>query len=77
MICSSGCGIADAIDGKTGFAVLYNRDPLKDAIFKILSDDGLRRRFEEEGKKLVKEKFSWDEIILDVERTYEQVVKNR
>ena len=77
VICSSGCGIADEIDGKTGFAVRYNRDQLKDAIFKILSDEGLRRRFEEEGGKLVKEKFSWDEIILDVERTYEQVIKNR
>lgn len=77
VVCSSGCGIADAIDGKTGFAVHYDRDQLKDAIFKILSDEGLRRKFEEEGKKLVKEKFSWDGIILDVERTYEQVIKNR
>lgn len=70
VIGSKGCGIANVIDGKTGFAVRTDKNQLRDAIFKILSDEGMRRRFGKEGKKLVREKFGWDNIVEEVEKIY-------
>ena len=70
VICSKGCGIASVIDGKAGFAVSYDKDQLRDVIFKVLSDEGLRKRFGEKGKKLVREEFGWDKIIKNVEIVY-------
>ena len=75
VICSKGCGIADVIDGKTGFAVHNDRDQLRDAIFKILSDKELRRRFGEEGKRLVGKEFGWDKVVLGVERIYLNLIE--
>ncbi len=62
VICSKECGIADVINKKAGFAIPYDKDELRDAIPKVLSDDELRRRFGEEGKRSVKEEFGWDKI---------------
>ena len=75
VICSKGCGIADAIDGKTGFAVHNDKDQLRDAIIKVLSDKELRRRFGEEGMRLVREEFGWDKVVLDVEKIYLSVIE--
>jgi len=74
VICSKGCGIANVIDGKTGFAVHNDKDQLRDAISKILSDEGLRRRFGEEGRRLVEERFNWDMVIRSIERLYEKTI---
>ena len=73
VICSRGCGIADIIDGKTGFAVPYDKDQLRDAIIKILSDKELRRRFGERGRKLVEEQFNWDIVVEQLEKIYGDV----
>jgi len=75
VICSKGCGIADVIDGKTGFAVPNAKDQLRDAILKILSDEGLRRRFGEEGRKLVREEFGRDNVVVGVERIYLSLIE--
>jgi len=40
----------------------------------IVSDEELRRRFGEGGRKLVREEFDWDKIILDIEKVYNEVV---
>jgi glycosyltransferase involved in cell wall biosynthesis len=64
------------IHDKVGYVVGYDKDQLRDAIIKVLSDDGLRRRFEEENKKLVRGEFGWNKIALDVERIYGEVAKN-
>ena len=70
VIVTDRCGIADIVE-KVGYVVGYDKDQLRDAIFKVLSDEGLRRRFGEEGKKLVKEQFRWDNIVKKVEEIYE------
>ena len=70
VICNKGCGIADVIDGKTGFAVHNDKDQLRDAIIKVLSDEELRGRFGGEGKKIVREEFGWDKIVKYVEQVY-------
>jgi len=73
VIVTDRCGIADIVDGKMGCVVEYNKDQLRDAIIKVLSDEGLGRRFGEEGRKLMREKFGWSAIIKQIEKMYKVV----
>jgi glycosyltransferase involved in cell wall biosynthesis len=70
VIVTDRCGIADIVDDNVGYVVEYDKDQLQDAIFKVLSDEGLRERFGEEGRRLVMEKFGWDKIVRKVEEMY-------
>ena len=58
------------IQDKVGYVVEYDKDELRDAIFKVLSDEGLRRRFGEEGRRLVEKEFRWDKVVKKVEGIY-------
>jgi len=60
------------IHNKVGYVVKYDKDQLRDAMFKILSDNAMRKRFGEECRMLVKEKFDWPVIV----KQFEQVYKN-
>ena len=51
--------------------VEYDKDQLRDALIKVLSDEGLRRRFGEEGRRLVREEFGWDGVVRRMEDVYE------
>lgn len=51
--------------------VEYDKDELWDAIIKVVSDERLKRRFGEEGKRLAKDEFGWDKIVRKVEGLYE------
>jgi glycosyltransferase involved in cell wall biosynthesis len=55
--------------------VEYDKDKLQDAIFKILRDEELRRRFGKEGKRLVREGFGWEKFVGKIEGVYEDCVK--
>lgn len=74
VIVTDRCGIADFVD-KVGCVVEYDKDQLRDAIIKILSDEELRRRFGEGGRRLVEKEFSWDKVVLDVEKIYLSVIE--
>ena len=82
--CACGTPIITTNDGdelgwihdKVGYVVDYSKDQLRDAMFKVLTDEELRRRFGEDGKKLVKEYFSWDEIVTELERIYGDVIND-
>ena len=60
----------DWIHDTVGYVVEYGKEQLRAAITKVLCDEGLRKRFGKEGKKLVQEEFSWDKIIKKVEGIY-------
>ena len=70
VIVTDRCGIADFVE-KVGYVVEYDKEQLRDAIFKILSDAGLRIRFGEKGKRLVNAEFGWDKVVRKVEEIYE------
>jgi glycosyltransferase involved in cell wall biosynthesis len=70
VIVTDRCGIADIVN-KVGYVVEYDKDQLRDAIIKILSDEGLRRRFGENGKRLVGVEFGWGPIVRKIEGIYE------
>ena len=76
VIVTDKCGIANIID-KVGYVVEYDKDQLQSAIFKVLSDEGLRRRFGEEGRRLVREELSWDKVVLNVEKIYLSLIEQR
>ncbi len=69
VIVTDRCGISDIVE-KVGYVVEYDKEQLRDAMFKMLSDDGLKRRFGEEGRRLVMEEFGWDLIVGEIERVY-------
>ena len=57
-----------------GYVVEYNKDQLRDAIFNLLINEKLQKRFAVEGKKLVKDKFSWNNVVKKVETLYETML---
>lgn len=64
----------DWIHNKVGYVVEYERMALQEAIVSILNDEKLRKKFSTEGKRLVEEKFLWNEIAEVVERLYKEVI---
>ncbi|MFV9631153.1 MAG: glycosyltransferase [Methanosarcinales archaeon] len=70
VIITDRCGIADIVDGRAGCVVEYDKDQMQNAIIKVLSDEELRRGFREEGRKLVKNEFGWEGVVLDIEKIY-------
>lgn len=60
----------DWIDDKVGYVAEYNKNQLRDAILKVLMKKKLKKKFREEGKKLVREKFNWSKIIEQIEEIY-------
>lgn len=75
VIITDNCGVSEWIGDKVGYMVKYDKKELKDAIFKILSDEELRRRFGEEGKRLVREEFGWGTIIGEIEKVYLSLIR--
>lgn len=71
VIITDWCSIADIVGNKVGYVIEYDKDQLRDAMLEALSDDGLKRRFGEESKRLVEE-FGWDEIVRKIENVYKR-----
>lgn len=75
VIVTDQCGVADFVD-KVGYVVKYDKKQLRDAISKVLSDEGLRRRLGEEGRKLVAGgEFGWGKVVLNIERIYLSLIQ--
>ena len=59
------------VEGETGLIVDYNKaHQLAEALMKLLSSDELRKRMGERGRERVMTQFSWDSIVLDIEKVY-------
>ncbi|MCD4678478.1 MAG: glycosyltransferase [Desulfobacula sp.] len=75
VIVTNNCGVSEWIGNNGGYVVEYDKEQLRDAMLKMLSDDEVRRRFGEEGRRLVREKFDLDKISEKVEKLYESIDK--
>jgi len=73
VITTDRCGLADIVS-KVGFVVKYDIEQIQNAIFEILSDDKLGKRFGTGSKKLVSEEFDLNKIIGKIEALYETLV---
>jgi glycosyltransferase involved in cell wall biosynthesis len=78
VIITDRCGIVDIVE-RVGHVVEYEYGgaQLRDAVFEVLSDDGLRRRFGEEGQRLVRAEFGWDGIVKSVEELYKDCINGK
>lgn len=63
-------------DGETGFLVPPgNVNALAEAIIKLLKDDRLRHEMGENAYRMVREKFSWNDITQKTLEVYEETIK--
>ena len=64
------------LEGKTGFIVpVLDVQSTKNAILKLFLDESLRRRFGENAHNLVKQEFSFDKTIEQMQNIYEKVLQ--
>jgi len=74
VIVSDRCGIASAINGKTGLSFRYDdKEQLKRALAQMLSDEKMRHEFGDRGKALVRDQFTWERVAAEFEAIYEKV----
>jgi glycosyltransferase involved in cell wall biosynthesis len=76
VIVTNNCGVSEWIGDNVGYVVEYDKDQLWDAMIKVLSDERLRRRFGEEGKRFVREAFEWSRVVGKIEEIYVEGIKN-
>ena len=74
VIVTNNCGISEWITDDVGCVVECDKEQLHDAILKVLINDSLKRRFGEDGRKLVGNNFNWDKIVTAIERLYEEII---
>lgn len=73
VITTDQTGIQDLVNNNVGYVVPFDKNQLSDALFKILTDDKLRCCFGESGKKLVRERYSWDTVVKRLEKIYNSI----
>lgn len=69
-------GVADIVlDGKSGFITAPNEAaPFAEALLKLIQSENLRNAFGIEGQQHVKEKFSYQRLVNDMDQYYEQLL---
>lgn len=60
----------DWVDGQVGYATKYDSHALKAAIVDILTDEEIQKKFAENGKNLVRSRFTWEIVAMAVEAVY-------
>ncbi|MFC1951686.1 glycosyltransferase [Chloroflexota bacterium] len=75
VILTDRCGVAEWIGNNAGYVVQYDKTQLRGAISEMLTNEELRMRFKEAGKKLIREQFSWPKIAEQIETVYKSVRK--
>ena len=63
------------IDGKVGYVTQPTHHDLVKAIYRIISDDKLRRKFSRNCIKVVRSDFSLEKVVEKLEKVYEEVVE--
>jgi glycosyltransferase involved in cell wall biosynthesis len=77
VIVTDRCGLADDVKDKGGIVVQYSAPPLRNALAKLLDDTELGRRYGRQGRQMVEERFNWQKIAGQVEKTYQEIVAER
>ena len=63
------------IDGKVGYVTQPTHHDLAKAIYRIISDDKLRRKFSRNCIKVARSDFSLEKVVERLEKVYEEVVE--
>jgi glycosyltransferase involved in cell wall biosynthesis len=73
VITTDQTGIRDLVNDNAGYVVPFDKNQLSNALLKILTDDGLRCSFGKRGEKLVRERYSWETVIKQLEKIYSSI----
>lgn len=63
----------DWINDNVGYVTDYDEHQLAQAILNIILNDSLRNKFGDNGKKLIKSNFNWQNIVDKIEEVYKEV----
>lgn len=72
VVITDRCGIAPRIKDRAGLVVPYDEKALAHTLQRLLDDPKLRGKLASNGPDLLKEEFSWDQPVAQLERLYEQ-----
>lgn len=73
VVITNRCNVPEVADYGAGLVVQCNENELFSALLHLLRDEGLRKTFGENGKRMVREKFTWDEVVKQLEEVYRKV----
>lgn len=76
VIVTNNCGVLEWINDEVGYVVECDKEQLKDAIIKVLSDEVSRKRFGENCKELSR-KFSWGATVEIIELVYKDLLEEK
>jgi glycosyltransferase involved in cell wall biosynthesis len=71
-------GLSDTVS-ETGSGIVVKGDPeiLGNGIKKLLSNPDLMRQMGENGKKVVRERFTWEAVSSQMEKVYQDILNNQ
>jgi glycosyltransferase involved in cell wall biosynthesis len=65
------------IDGNVGYVTESTPSDLAMAIYTIISDNGLHKKFSKNCKRIVRSKFSLDRVVTKIEKVYKETVESK
>lgn len=77
VVCSDIPGISDVVThGQNGLLIPpRNSEALANAVLTLLDDETLRRRLGQNARRLMAEKYSWNIVISNMEKVYNEAIK--
>jgi glycosyltransferase involved in cell wall biosynthesis len=73
VVITEQCNVPEVADYDAGFVIKRNRDDLRTAILQILDDPALQKRLGDHGKKMVRDRFTWNKVVTQLEVVYREV----
>jgi glycosyltransferase involved in cell wall biosynthesis len=70
------CHFPEVADAGAGYVVGPNAEEVAKALRDLVDDPALRSRMGENGRRLVKEKYTWDRIAAQMIEEYKKVLGN-
>lgn len=77
VVATDRCGVADWLNNRGGYSVPFDSVALRQALKMMLANEGVRRKFGVEGRRLVLEQFTWAGVIDRVEGVYREALQTR
>lgn len=74
VIVTEGCGIAPQVKDRAGLTVPYDEKILAQAMRTLLINTQLRTELSRGARLLIREEFSWEPVVGDLETLYEKVI---
>ena len=77
VVITEGCNFPEVAEHGAGFVVEASETPVAEAISALLSDDALRVHMGQRGRKLVTERYTWQETASTIADLYRSLVAKR